>query len=121
MIDPTPTDAVLLAPGKGQPNMPANGRFFTTEAENAVLKASLVESGLVPASATFIDAAYALGPVVYGRDGRRVWAIAWHEPFTDSDGVITNRYYEVFAGLLYWRLQELPSGHWRKSDCDVWR
>lgn len=111
-IKPTPTDAVVYL--NGHSPQPANPIFFTTEAEARELLADLTAHINIP-NPKLLDVSYALGPVVYGQDGRRVLGIQWRE--VDENDVQQLR--EAFAGLLYWRWKELvddaghPTGQWR--------
>ena len=83
---PKPTDAVMMPPGMGQPPMPANPMFFVSLEEGGACLRRLLASGVVPANAKLVDHPEALGPVVYGLDGRRVWCIDCVVSVANPDG-----------------------------------
>lgn len=114
------TDAVLFL--NGHDPQPANPWFFLTLAQAEETKASLVAADIVPASATIHESAFALGPVMYGKDGRAVWALSWKEKDESGEAILWVPW-DIQLGLLYWRWQELKAstqagvepGRWRKT------
>jgi hypothetical protein len=119
-VTPTPTDAVIYL--AGHVSQPANPVFFVTMDEAQALKNDLVANSICPGSAKIVDVSYALGPIVYGVDGRYVLGFNWNEVDDVGDGQQSQVLWEVFAGLLYWRWKELPAGKWRKTaGGSIWR
>lgn len=70
---PPPTDALMWFIGLTM--QPANPIFFSSNAEAQACLDRLKTNNVIPASANIVDNPWALGPVMYGHDGRRVWCI----------------------------------------------
>lgn len=88
---PPPTDAYTQLAGWDRG--PVDALLFSSDDEADACLKRMIDTKVIPPTATLVDDQYAYGPIIYGKDGRKIWCI-WFK--------LKGQQYEEPVGRILW-------------------